>query len=292
MLTTEHLDLSFDCVLPSAIFFNENLEPNCIKCYAVVRGLTKMKGYCFATNEYLAKILQTDPSSLRRWISSLQKEGFLEIQTTRNGIHWQREIYLSDKFKKCLRRLKNEHPPAQNQAPPCLKISTIIEDKDKEDKDKESLVRTAHPSADASSLTLYFLKNIQKRNPEFKPKNMKKWETEMDRLLRLDGRSLEDAKGLIDWVMKDMFWRDVILSPANFREKYNELETKRIGSSEKDLIRRNREYALKLKDRYPEPFKDLTFDSKFVIHRSVGKEIPFSLPEQVFKEALRQIFGG
>lgn len=130
-------ELSFDCVLPSAIFFNQNLEPACIKFYAIVRNLTKMHGYCYATNEYLAETLASAESSVRRWISSLESEGYLEVETEKNGIHWQRRIYISDKFKENLRRLKNEHPPAQNSAPPCSKMSTIIEEYSKEGLIKE-----------------------------------------------------------------------------------------------------------------------------------------------------------
>lgn len=117
--------LSFDCVLPASIFFNENLEPNCIKLYAMVRNLSKMHGYCFATNEYLAKLLKSDISSIKRWLLSLKKEGYLDLQTNKTGIHWSREIYLSDDFKKCLRRFKNEPPPAQNCAPPSSEMSHI-----------------------------------------------------------------------------------------------------------------------------------------------------------------------
>ncbi len=137
MYIEETLDLSFDCVLPTAIFYNQNIEPAAIRFYAIVRNLTRMSGYCFATNGYLSKLLGFDESTIKRWLSSLTKEGFLEIETDKQGIHWQRKIYLADKFKKVLRRLKNELPPAQNCAPPSSKMSYIIEDKTKEDKKKK-----------------------------------------------------------------------------------------------------------------------------------------------------------
>jgi len=127
-MSIDHLDLTYDSVIPTALLVNQNIEPNCIKFYAFVRGLTKLHGYCYATNEYLASLMKSDMSSVKRWIHSLKEEGYLEIHTEKNGIHWQRHIYLSDKFKKSLRRLKNELPPAQNSAPPSSKMSHIIED--------------------------------------------------------------------------------------------------------------------------------------------------------------------
>lgn len=113
MFDHENQEISFDCVLPSAIFFNKNLEPACIKAYALIRNLTRMSGYCFASNEYLANLMESDISSIKRWLKNLSKEGFIRIVTDKAGIHWQRKIYLADKFKKCLRKLKIQPPPAQ-----------------------------------------------------------------------------------------------------------------------------------------------------------------------------------
>lgn len=109
-------DLSFDAVIPSALLLNENLEPNAIKLYAFIRGLTKAHGYCYATNGYLSKCMKCDESTVKRLLLSLKSEGFIEIHTNKEGIHWQRHIYMGVNFNKCLRRLKNKPPPAQNRA--------------------------------------------------------------------------------------------------------------------------------------------------------------------------------
>lgn len=59
-------DLSFDAVIPSALLFNENLEPSALKLYAFVRGLTRAQGHCFATNTYLSKCIRTDERTVQR----------------------------------------------------------------------------------------------------------------------------------------------------------------------------------------------------------------------------------
>jgi DNA-binding MarR family transcriptional regulator len=144
-------ELSFDAVIPSALLMNEKVEPNCIRLYAFIRNLSNMTGYCFATNGYLSKLMKYDESSIKRWIVSLEKEGYLEVETNKDGIYWQRRIYLSDKFKESLRRLKNELPPAQNRATPSSKMSYIKEEYLKEDKKKEEkeslLTKTKEKSA-------------------------------------------------------------------------------------------------------------------------------------------------
>ncbi len=116
-----HTELSFDCVLPSALLFNENVEPACVKAYAVIRNLSKQSGYCYATNEYLSNILKCDVSTIKRWISSLEKEGYLDLETDKKGINWQRKIFISNRFTA-------KFTKAQNCAPPSSKMSHTIEE--------------------------------------------------------------------------------------------------------------------------------------------------------------------
>ena len=135
-MTNYSNELSFDTVIPSAILLNENIELKAVKLYAFIKSLTKMCGYCFASNNYLAGLMKADVSSIKRWLKMLRDEGYIEIDTDKTHIHWQRKIYISDKFKKCLRRLMDKLPPVHPCAPPSLPISHILEDKNKEDKIK------------------------------------------------------------------------------------------------------------------------------------------------------------
>ena len=135
---TETFELSFDCVLPSAIFFNNNLEPATIKCYAIIRNLTRLTGYCFASNAYLSQVMQCSETSVKVWIRSLKQEGFINIYTDKTGIHWSRKIAISDNFKKYVRRAENHLPPAGNPPTPSRKSAYIKEDKIKEEKSKET----------------------------------------------------------------------------------------------------------------------------------------------------------
>lgn len=121
-------NFSFEVAVPSILLFNKNVEPSAIKLYCIIKGLTRISGYCYATNQYLAESMEASEQSVRRLLKSLKDEGFLDIKTSKKGIHWQRHIYLGNGLNKSLRRTKNEHPPAQKRAPPCSKISTILEE--------------------------------------------------------------------------------------------------------------------------------------------------------------------
>lgn len=286
-------DLSFDAVIPSALLLNENIEPNAIKLYAFVRGLTKAHGYCYATNEYLAACMKCDSSTVKRLLKSLKQEGFIQIQTDKNGIHWQRHIYVGVDFKKCLRRVKNEPPPAQNKAPPSSNLSPIyIEVLNSKSIEREIGPASPPISADAESLCDLFLKKIKERNPHFKDPNIVKWRSCMDLLLRIDKRDLEQTKKLILWASEHNWWKTACLSPEKLRKCWDEMFMQINSQSEKELIQQNRSYALRLKDKHPVEMKGFTFDDKFAINRSLAKEIPFNLPHEAFKKALVSMFGG
>ena len=49
------------------------------------------------------------------------------------------------------------------------------------------------------------------------------WITDMDRLIRLDGRDPTEVERVIRWCQADNFWRSNILSAKKLREKYSQL---------------------------------------------------------------------
>lgn len=49
----------------------------------------------------------------------------------------------------------------------------------------------------------------------------------MEKLIRLDKVSVEEAEEMVDWCLKDEFWSSVILSPAKFRKHYLTMKARR-----------------------------------------------------------------
>lgn len=55
-----------------------------------------------------------------------------------------------------------------------------------------------------------------------KPPNIsQKWLDDMDRLMRLDGRTSLEVEACIRWSQENPFWKSNILSPGKLREKYD-----------------------------------------------------------------------
>lgn len=123
-----HDYLSYDTNIPMAMWFDEKIEAVSIKLYAIIRGLSNKFGYCFATNDYLSDVMKASVSSIKRWLLMLKEAGYIEIETAKNGVQWQRRIHISDKFKKSLRRSMDELPPAHTRTPPSSPVSHIIKE--------------------------------------------------------------------------------------------------------------------------------------------------------------------
>jgi hypothetical protein len=103
-----------------------------------------------------------------------------------------------------------------------------INDSDKEtDKEKEiSAPDVADPfsfSSQILELSQSLLKNIRLMLPSFKEPNLKEWQLQIDRMIRIDKRTPEEIKKIIDWLPRDMFWSEVILSTVNLRKNFDKL---------------------------------------------------------------------
>lgn len=184
------------------------------------------------------------------------------------------------------------HPPRQKFAPIIEEYTNSSSLRSEEEEKRNKKSAAPPPSADAEKLAHFFFEKIKERNPECKEPNLKKWTQEMDLLLRIDKRAIDNVKKLIEWASKDSFWKNNCLSPSTLRKNYDQMSMKQLGEKEKDLVRSNRNYAVAMKEKYPDKLKTLTFDDKYVINRSIAKEVSFNMHEEAFKQAFFSLFGG
>lgn len=54
----------------------------------------------------------------------------------------------------------------------------------------------------------------------------KEWQTEMERLVRIDGRTVEQVAYVIKWLASDDFWRANVLSARTLRKQFDKLVAK------------------------------------------------------------------
>lgn len=168
-------------------------------------------------------------------------------------------------------------------------LDNLEDNKEKECKERSP---KAPPTAEAVALAEHLFKKIKERLPTVKLPNMKKWAQDMDKLLRIDKRTPEQIKEVIDWLPNDEWLHANVLSPSALRAKFDTICSKMMLTKNKELIRKNRNFALEAKQKYPDKFKSLSFDDKYVMNRTASKELPFNLPEKTFRESFVSLFGG
>ena len=69
--------------------------------------------------------------------------------------------------------------------------------------------------------------------PEATPDKLKRWSYDIDLMMRIDCRSPDEIRELIDWSHRDQFWKANILSPGKLREKWDTLVAHKKRAEEK-----------------------------------------------------------
>lgn len=104
------------------------------------------------------------------------------------------------------------------------KIATPIPDTKTTDiEEKKNKSASPPASAEAESLSNFFLEKIKERNPGFKDPKISKWITEFDCIMRLDKRSPVDLKAMIEWIHTNSFWQSICLSPSSLRKNFDKI---------------------------------------------------------------------
>lgn len=79
------------CKIPSWIKNNKHLCSNAKLLYGDILLLCHQKGYCYATNNFLAKSLNLTARTITRLIRQLKDENIINISYSKDGM---RRIYL------------------------------------------------------------------------------------------------------------------------------------------------------------------------------------------------------
>ena len=244
-------DLSFEVSIPSTVLLNPNINDSCVKLFAFIKGLTRAHGYCYATNEYLAKCMNTSVASVKRWLKQLKDEGCIEIVTDKEGIHWQRHIYLGVNLKKCLRRLTSELAPAHSQAGSSSQLSHRLDIVNKNIENNTlvpSKSGTEEISLKIENLKKKIYETIKSKKPDFRGNICKSWHLPCKKLLK--DRKEDDILKALNWALDDKkFWNAIILSPNSLEKHLDQIELKMQSNptteDHESRIKKHKEQAMK-----------------------------------------------
>ena len=72
---------AYYAIIPAEVRYDKDLPPNAKLLYGEITALCNDKGYCWATNQYFADLYKVSKITVSRWISTLNRKGYISIDT-------------------------------------------------------------------------------------------------------------------------------------------------------------------------------------------------------------------
>lgn len=102
---------NYYAIIPATVRYSKELKANEKLLYGEITALSNKNGYCYAQNRYFANLYNVSLETVSRWLSHLQKLGFIKMEIKRNENKEiiARYIYIVD-IPYCQ---KNQYPYSQ-----------------------------------------------------------------------------------------------------------------------------------------------------------------------------------
>lgn len=69
---------SYYAIIPANVRYDKRLIPNAKLLYGEITALCNERGYCWASNDYFAELYNVKKETISRWISDLEKYGYIK----------------------------------------------------------------------------------------------------------------------------------------------------------------------------------------------------------------------
>lgn len=89
---------SYYAVIPAPVRYS-GISPNAKLMFGEITCLCEAEGFCWASNGYLAKLYEAGERTVSRWLTELEKAGFIRIEPAVNQ-HGQRRIFIQTALPK------------------------------------------------------------------------------------------------------------------------------------------------------------------------------------------------
>lgn len=74
---------SYYAIIPANVRYDKDLPSTAKLLYGEITALCNDKGYCWASNNYFATLYSASKKSVSRWVSALEKRGYVTIELMR-----------------------------------------------------------------------------------------------------------------------------------------------------------------------------------------------------------------
>lgn len=94
----EEQQKAYYAIIPANVRYDKDLAPNAKLLYGEITALCNEKGYCWASNQYFADLYHSSISAVQKWVSSLVKKGYINLELVyKEGTKQilQRKLYIT-----------------------------------------------------------------------------------------------------------------------------------------------------------------------------------------------------
>lgn len=92
------MEPNYYSIIPATVRYDENLSANAKLLYGEITALANQMGYCWASNNYFAKLYKVSVESIKRYLRQLKEYGYITVDVVRkksNEVE-ERRIYIND----------------------------------------------------------------------------------------------------------------------------------------------------------------------------------------------------
>lgn len=208
---------NYFAIIPAPVRYCKYLKANEKLMYGELTALSNDKGFCFASNEYFSNLYDVSKTSISKWISNLEKNGFIKIKMIYEpGTKQikQRRIYIAPLLKKTSIPIEeNFNTPIEEK----LKDIYILTNNNNINNNNSTKSKKRQYSEKTTKAFSHFagLFPLKYRPKTEAQKN--KWLDCLDKIERLDGYNLRDVYNVSKELRNDEFWQNNFLSILKLR---------------------------------------------------------------------------
>lgn len=83
---------NYYAIIPAEVRYDKDLRASEKLMYGEITALTYKTGECWASNNYFAKLYNTTPQAISKWILDLKEKGYINLDYERDGKQYKKRI--------------------------------------------------------------------------------------------------------------------------------------------------------------------------------------------------------
>ena len=227
---------TYYAIIPAPIRYDKNLKANEKLMYGEITALSNTNGYCTASNRYFSELYAVSKETVSRWISNLQKLGYVSIEIIQNDDNQtiQRRIFIIDKTIKGIDEKVKGVLTKKSRGVLTKKSNLIIQDNNNTSINNKKHTKSSFLSVfenellsqfESKKIKTFFDKvnlSVTKKNQEFKKLNQDNYKKIAGNYANYVKRNKSKAVRLNKWItayfennLKDIEFADKAIEKRN-----------------------------------------------------------------------------